>query len=127
MAFNKKMKINDKWYPKFVLVGPVITTDQVAKHLAVKLMVCPSDVRVVLTTLSGVMDEYMAQRYSVKFDGIDRPTSRQQRTITACACASFPQSASVGWQEKYRWRLSCCTWTDGCGHRVGGMERRSRL
>lgn len=70
MAFNKKMKVNDKWYPKSVLVGPVITTDQVTKHLAVKLMVCPSDVRVVLTTLSGVMDDYMAQRCSVKFDGI---------------------------------------------------------
>ena len=70
MAFNKKMKVNDKWYPKSVLGGPVITSDQVAKHLAVKLMVCLSDVRVVLTTLGGVIDDYMAQRCTVKLDGI---------------------------------------------------------
>ena len=36
MAFYKKMqmKVNGKWYPKSVLVGSAITTEQVAKRVA---------------------------------------------------------------------------------------------
>ena len=72
MAFYKKtkMKVNGKWYPKSVLVGSAITTEQVAKRLAAESTVSPADVRAVLTALGGVMGDYMAQGRSVKLDGI---------------------------------------------------------
>ena len=63
MAFYKKtkMKVNGKWYPKSVLVGSPISTEQVAKRLAAESTVSPADVRAVLTALGGVMGDYMAQ------------------------------------------------------------------
>ena len=64
------MKVNGKWYPKSVLVGSAITTEQVAKRVAAESTVSPVDVRAVLTALGGVMDDYMAQSRSVKLDGI---------------------------------------------------------
>ena len=72
MAFYKKtkMKVNGKWYPKSVLVGSAITTEQVAKRLAAESTVSPADVRAVLTALGGVMGDYMAQGRGVKLDGI---------------------------------------------------------
>lgn len=72
MAFYKKvqMKVNAKWYPKSVLVGSAITTEQVAKRVAAESTVSPADVRAVLTALGGVMGDYMAQGRSVKLDGI---------------------------------------------------------
>lgn len=72
MAFYKKtkMKVNGKWYPKSVLVGSAITTEQVAKRLAAESTVSPADVRAVLTALGGVMGDYMAQGRSVKLDGV---------------------------------------------------------
>ena len=72
MAFYKKtkMKVNGKWYPKSVLVGSAITTEQVAKRVAAESTVSPADVRAVLTALGGVMGDYMAQGRSVKLDGI---------------------------------------------------------
>ena len=72
MAFFKKtkMKINGKWYPKAVLVGSPVTTEQVAKRLAVESTVSPADVRAVLTALGGVMGDYMSQGRSVKLDGV---------------------------------------------------------
>lgn len=72
MAFYKKvqMKVNGKWYPKSVLVGSVITTEQVTKRVAAESTVSPADVRAVLTALGGVMGDYMAQGRSVKLDGI---------------------------------------------------------
>lgn len=41
MAFYRKMKmkVNGKWYPKSVLVGSTITTEQVAKRVAAKSLV----------------------------------------------------------------------------------------
>ena len=72
MAFYKKMKmkVNGKWYPKSVLVGSPISTEQVAERLAAESTVSPADVRAVLTALGGVMGDYMAQGRSVKLDGI---------------------------------------------------------
>ena len=72
MAFYKKvqMKVNGKWYPKSVLVGSAITTEQVVKRVAAESTVSPTDVRAVLTALGGVMGDYMAQGRSVKLDGI---------------------------------------------------------
>ena len=72
MAFYKKMqmKVNGKWYPKSVLVGSAITTEQVAKRVAAESTVSPADVRAVLTALGGGMCDDMAQGRSVKLDGI---------------------------------------------------------
>ena len=72
MAFYKKiqMKVNGKWYPKSVLVGFAITTEQVAKRVAAESTVSPADVCAVLTALGGVMGDYMVQGRSVKLDGI---------------------------------------------------------
>ena len=72
MAFYKKvqMKVNGKWYPKSVLVGSAITTEQVAKRVVAESTVSPADVRAVLTALGGVMGDYMVQGRSVKLDGI---------------------------------------------------------
>ena len=72
MAFYKKMKmkVNGKWYPKSVLVGSAISTEQVAKRVAAESTVSPADVRAVLTALGGVMGAYMAQGRSVKLDGV---------------------------------------------------------
>ena len=72
MAFDKqmKMKVNGKWYPKSVLVGSAISTEQVAKRVAAESTVSPADVRAVLTALGGVMGDYMAQGRSVKLDGV---------------------------------------------------------
>ena len=63
------MKVNGKWYPKSVLVGSAITTEQVAKRVAAESTVSPVYVRAVLTALGGVMGDYMAQGRSVKLDG----------------------------------------------------------
>lgn len=72
MAFYEKVlkKINNKWYPRSVLVGKPITTEQIAKRLAAESTVIPADVCAVLTALGGVMGDYMAQGRSVKLDGI---------------------------------------------------------
>ena len=72
MAFFKKQQqpVNKKWYPRSVLVGNPVTTDQIAKRLAAESTVAPADVKAVLEALSGVMGDYMAQGRSVKLDGI---------------------------------------------------------
>lgn len=72
MAFFKKLQqpVNKKWYPRSVLVGSPIGTEQVAKRLAAESTVAPADVLAVLKALSGVMGDYMAQGRSVKLDGI---------------------------------------------------------
>ena len=72
MAFYKKvkMKVNGKLYPKSVLVGSAVTTEQLARRVAAESTVSPADVRAVLTALGGVMGDYMAQGRSVKLDGI---------------------------------------------------------
>lgn len=72
MAFFKKVlkQVNRKWYPQSVLVGSTVTTDQIAKRVAAESTVAPADVKAVLTALSGVMGDYMAQGRSVKLDGI---------------------------------------------------------
>ena len=72
MGFYKKVMqaINKKWYPRSILVGTPISTEQVAKRLATESTVAPADVMAVLQALSGVMGDYMAQGRSVKLDGI---------------------------------------------------------
>ena len=72
MAFYKKIMyaINKKWYPRSILVGTPVSTEQVATRLATESTVAPADVLAVLRALSGVMGDYMAQGRSVKLDGI---------------------------------------------------------
>lgn len=72
MAFFKKYQalFNKKWYPRSILVGTPISTEQVARRLSAESTVSPADVMAVLQGLSGVMGDYMAQGRSVRLDGI---------------------------------------------------------
>ena len=72
MAFWKRiqMKINKKWYPKSVLVGSPVSTEQLCKRIGAESTVSPADVRAVLTSLAPIMADYMSQGRSVKLDGI---------------------------------------------------------
>lgn len=79
MAFYKKvkMKVRTKtgetvylWYPRSVLVGKPVTTEQVANRIAQESTVSPPDVLAVLKGLSGCLGDYMAMGRSVKLDGI---------------------------------------------------------
>ena len=46
MAFYKKIMyaINKKWYPRSILVGTPVSTEQVATRLATESTVAPADV-----------------------------------------------------------------------------------
>lgn len=72
MAFFKKtkQKINGKWYPISVTVGKPVTTDEVAKRLAIESTVSPADTFAVLKALGGVLADFMASGRTVKLDGI---------------------------------------------------------
>ena len=72
MAFFKKekKKINSKWYPQSVTVGKPVTTDEVAKRIAVESTVAPADTFAVLKALGGVLGDYMAGGRTVKLDGV---------------------------------------------------------
>ena len=79
MAFYKKVQLKSKdkngnvqwkWFPRSVLVGKPIVTDQLAKRLAQESTVAPADVKAVLKALSGVMGDYMALGRSVMLEGI---------------------------------------------------------
>lgn len=54
------MKVNGKWYPKSVLVGSPVSTEQLCKRIAAESTVSPADVVAVLMSLGGIMGEYMA-------------------------------------------------------------------
>ena len=64
------MKINNRWYPKSVLVGSPVSTEQLCKRIAAESTVSAADVRAVFTALAPIMADYMAQGRSVKLDGI---------------------------------------------------------
>ena len=64
------MKINKKWYPKSVLVGSPVSTEQLCKRIGAESTVSPADVRAVLTALAPIMADYMSQGRSVKLDGV---------------------------------------------------------
>lgn len=59
-----------RWYPRSVLIGDPVTTEEIAERLAIESTVAPADVLAVLRALSGVMGDYMAHGQSVRLDGI---------------------------------------------------------
>lgn len=72
MGFFKKVKqkINGMWYPQSITVGKPVTTDEVAKCLAIESTVSPADTFAVLKSLGSVLGDYMAQGRTVKLDGV---------------------------------------------------------
>lgn len=72
MAFYKKQQqpVNKLWYPRSILVGSPISTDEVAGLISAASTVSRADVVAVLTALGDVMGNCMAQGRSVKLDGI---------------------------------------------------------
>lgn len=50
-----------KQQSKSAFAGSAITTGQAAKRMATESTVSPADVHAILTSLGGVMDDYMAQ------------------------------------------------------------------
>ncbi|MBQ3632128.1 MAG: DNA-binding protein [Prevotella sp.] len=79
MAFFKKVKMKvrtktgetvDLWYPRSVLVGKTVSTEQLSTRVAQESTVSPPDVLAVLKALSGCMGDYMSMGRSVKLDGI---------------------------------------------------------
>ena len=72
MGFYKKEKqnINGKWYPRSITVGKPVTTDEVAKRLAIESTVSPADTFAVLKSLGGVLADFMANGRTVKLDGM---------------------------------------------------------
>ena len=124
------MKVNGKWYPKSVLVGSAITTEQVAKRVAAESTVSPVNVRAVLTALGGVMGDYMAQGRSVKLDGIGSfyftaatnkngvATERGNRCPhQRRACALHSRNLLPWWWNASHWRRSPFrAWPERRGH-----------
>ena len=53
-----------------MLVGPPVSTKQVAERLSRESTVSLADVYAVLMSLGGVLGDYMSQGRSVKLDGI---------------------------------------------------------
>lgn len=72
MAFFKKVKqiIDGKWHPQSITVGKPVTTDEVAKQLAIESTVSPADTFAVLKSLGGVLSGFMANGSTVKLDGL---------------------------------------------------------
>lgn len=72
MAFFKKVqkKINGMWYPQSVTVGKPVTTDEVARRLAIESTVSPADTYAVLKALGGVLADFMANGRTVKLESL---------------------------------------------------------
>lgn len=72
MAFFKpvQQKINSKWYPRSIVVGKPVTTDQVADKLAEQSTVTRGDAYAVMKNLGSVLATYMANGRSVKINGV---------------------------------------------------------
>ncbi len=72
MAYYKKsqQKVNQKWYPRSIVVGDPITTQEVADRLAEISTVSRSDTYAVLQGLSSVLKSFMKEGHSVKLDGV---------------------------------------------------------
>lgn len=72
MAYYKKIKLksNGKWYPRSVVAGKPVSTQQIAQRISAQCTVNPADVTAVLTALGPVLSEFMAEGHSVRLDGV---------------------------------------------------------
>lgn len=66
-AYNKKMKVH---YPRAIVVGKPVETENIAKDLSKISTVSNSDVQAVLGDIAGVVHSYMAQGKSVHIKGL---------------------------------------------------------
>lgn len=62
--------MNGLWYPQSITVGKPVTTDEVAKRLAIESTVSPADTFAVMKSLGNVLVSYMAEGRTVKIDGV---------------------------------------------------------
>ena len=72
MAYYKKskQKVNQKWYPRSIVVGDPVSTKDVANRLAEISTVSLSDTYAVLLGLGEVMGDMMESGNSVKLEGL---------------------------------------------------------
>ena len=118
MAFYKKYKapVNDKWYPRAVLVDKPVSTDELAEEIATESTVAPADVAATLKSLSGIIGKYMAQGRSVRLDGI----GTFHFTIKASGNGvDTPEEVSARQIKGIRVRF-----TPETGYRIGGATGR---
>lgn len=121
------MKANGKWYPKSVLVGSAVTTEQISKRVAAESTVSPADVRAVLTALGGVMGDYMAQGRSVKLDGIGSfyftaATNKNGVDTEKEVTATLINGVRVRFLPETRYRGGGTRATGGGRHAVRGLS-----
>ena len=150
MGFFKKVKqkINGMWYPQSITVGKPVTTDEVAKRLAIESTVSPADTFAVLKSLGSVLGSYMADGRTVKLDGVgtfyytavasgngvdssDKVTAKQ---ITGVRVRFIPETSrssnnlvttrslvnsNIFWEE---WGVKSTTPSEGGGGGEGGGE-----
>lgn len=69
MAFYKKMKRGEKWYPASFTVG-TLDTKEVAQRLSRMSTVSKADTYAVLMGLGDVLGDLMKEGCSVKLDGL---------------------------------------------------------
>ena len=148
MGFFKKVKqkINGMWYPQSITVGKPVTTDEVAKRLAIESTVSPADTFAVLKSLGSVLGSYMADGRTVKLDGtfyytavasgngVDSPDKVTAKQITGVRVRFIPEASrssnnqvttrslvdsNIFWEE---WGGKSTTPSEGGGGGEGGGE-----
>jgi len=143
MGFFKKVKqkINGMWYPQSITVGKPVTTDEVAKRLAIESTVSPADTFAVLKSLGSVLGSYMADGRTVKLDGVgtfyytavasgngvDSPDKVTAKQITGVRVRFIPDQvttrslvdSNIFWEE---WGGKSTTPSEGGGGGEGGGE-----
>ena len=97
------------WYPQSITVGKPVTTDEVAKRLAIESTVSPADTFAVLKSLGSVLGSYMADGRTVKLDvsrapitaaenlllsnGVDSPDKVTAKQITGVRVRFIPETS----------------------------------
>ena len=150
MGFFKKVKqkINGMWYPQSITIGKPVTTNEVAKRLAIESTVSPADTFAVLKSLGSVLGSYMADGRTVKLDGVgtfyytavasgngvDSPDKVTAKQITGVRVRFIPETSrssnnqvttrslvdsNIFWEE---WGGKSTTPSEGGGGGEGGGE-----
>ena len=143
MGFFKKVKqkINGMWYPQSITVGKPVTTDEVAKRLAIESTVSPADTFAVLKSLGSVLGSYMADGRTVKLDGVgtfyytavasgngvDSPDKVTAKQITGVRVRFIPETSrssnnQVTTRSLVDWGGKSTTPSEGGGGGEGGGE-----